>query len=160
MQSNSHRLVYRPWKVDSALLFVMMGIILIMGVSLWTKINETSLQSSLLGIIVGTAITVYGFIFCFKNSEFIIFDANKKQINKKYKFFPERNICTFNKIYSISQVSEGRVFHYALIMKSQYDGNNIQISDDFLINKSEAKRKEFEEIILPTILNMLDLRMG
>lgn len=131
MKLTSHRLAYRPWSINSALLYIIAGVILLIGMLTWAKLKEQSLQSIALLIVVGCSIIVYGVIFCLKNSEVIIFDADKKQINKKYIIFPEREICSFDEVYSLSQESEGRVFCYVLIKKSQRGGNIIKISDDF-----------------------------
>jgi hypothetical protein len=114
VELNDRRLVYRPWKVGSALVFVAAGIVLLIGTFIWTQMNDRTLQSVIVFLLFGAILTGYGLIYTLKNAEVLIFDVATGRITKKAPFLPEKNLSRFNEIYSISRVGEMRTFHYAL----------------------------------------------
>jgi hypothetical protein len=158
MELNDRRLVYRPWKVGSALVFVVAGIALLVGSVIWAQMNDRTLQSATVALLVGGVLTVYGLFYIWKNAEILIFDISTGRISRKLPLLPGRDISRFNDIYSISRVGEMRTFHYVLQCKSQHGGGDIPISDDFLSAKREPERVAFEENILPVISAMLNLQ--
>lgn len=158
VELNDRRLVYRPWKVGSALVFVIAGIVLLIGTLIWVQMNGRTLQSVIVFLLFGAILTGYGLIYTLKNAEVLIFDVATGRITKKAPFLPEKNLSRFTEIYTISRVGEMRTFHYALSRKSEYGGGDIPISDDFLSEKREPERVAFEENILPVISALLNLK--
>lgn len=158
VELNDRRLVYRPWKVGSALVFVAAGIALLVGSVIWAQMNDRTLQSVAVALLAGCVLTAYGLFYCWKNTEILIFDIAGGQISRKLPLLPGRNISRFNEIYSISRVGEMRTFHYVLNRKSQHGGGDIPISDDFFSEKRDAERAAFEDNILPVISRLLNLK--
>lgn len=158
VELTDRRLVYRPWKVGSALVFVAAGIALLVGTFIWTQMNDRTLQSVIVFLLFGAVLTGYGLIYTLKNAEVLIFDVATGRITKKAPFLPEKDLSRFNEVYSISRVGEMRTFHYALSRKSEHGGGNIAISDNFLSEKREPERTAFEENILPVISRLLNLK--
>lgn len=158
IELNDRRLVYRPWKVGSALVFVVAGIVLLAGSVIWAQVTGRTLQSVTVALLVGGALTAYGLFYTWKNAEILIFDITTGQISRKLPLLPGRDISRFNDIYAISRVGEMRTFCYVLNCKSQHGGGDIPISDDFLSEKREPERAAFEDNILPVISAMLNLQ--
>lgn len=158
VELNDRRLAYRPWKVGSALVFVVVGIVLLVGSVIWAQVTGRTLQSVTVALLVGGVLTAYGLFYCWKNAEILIFDITTGQISRKLPLLPERNISRFTDIYAISQVTEMRTFCYVLNCKSQHGGGDIPISEDFLSGKREPERAAFEDNILPVISTMLNLQ--
>lgn len=158
VELNDRRLVYRPWKVGSAQVFVVAGILLLTGSVIWAQVSGRSLQAVSVALLVGAFLTAYGLFYCWKNAEILIFDMTTGQISRKLPFLSARDISRFHDIYAISRVGEMRTFCYVLSCKSQHGGGDIPISDDFLSEKREPERVAFEDNILPVISVMLNLQ--
>lgn len=158
VELSDRRLVYRPWKVSSAWIFVVAGVALLAGGSIRAQVNGARLSSLTWLLIIGAGLAIYGLIYSYKNAELIIFDLTRGRVAKKSPLLPEKEIGRFSDIYAISTVSEMNTFQYVLTRKSQSGGGDIPISDSFYSNKMKADREAFETVILPVIEQMLNLK--
>jgi hypothetical protein len=86
VELTDRRLVYRPWKVGSALVFVIAGIVLLIGTFIWAQMNDRTLQSVIVFLLFGAVLTGYGLIYTLKNAEVLIFDVATGRITKKAPF--------------------------------------------------------------------------